>query len=66
MSSKSFAAENLPGLLLLVRDGKLNVKKLIDREVSLEEGAQALMDMDKKSPTGMIMVTRFGETSCRL
>ena len=59
VGSHGFAADDLPTLLGLVQSGKLNVYKLIEKEVSLEEGAKAIMSMDKVSPLGMTMVTDF-------
>mmetsp|Transcript_12728 Transcript_12728/g.26711 ORF Transcript_12728/g.26711 Transcript_12728/m.26711 type:complete len:434 (-) Transcript_12728:91-1392(-) len=50
----------LDAILELVKCGKLEPAKLVDREVTLEEGVQALMDMDKGSPLGMVMITDFG------
>jgi alcohol dehydrogenase len=52
-------ARDMPAILSLVESGKLDPKKLIEREVSLEEGAKALMDMDIGSPIGMVMITQF-------
>ncbi|EJK76074.1 hypothetical protein THAOC_02181 [Thalassiosira oceanica] len=54
-------ARDMPSILELVRTGKLDPKKLIEREVTLEEGAAALMDMDKGSPLGMLLITKFAE-----
>ncbi|KAL7473888.1 hypothetical protein ACHAXS_014382 [Conticribra weissflogii] len=50
----------LDAILELVACGKLEPAKLVEREVTLEEGVQALMDMDKGSPLGMVMITDFG------
>ena len=63
IGSHGFAATDLPDLLELVRSDKLNVENLVEREVSLEEGVQALMDMDQKSPLGLLMITRFDDQS---
>ena len=52
-------ARDMPAILSLVQSGRLDPKKLIEREVTLEEGAQALMDMDHGSPIGMVMITQF-------
>ncbi|KAL7537583.1 hypothetical protein ACHAWF_005824 [Thalassiosira exigua] len=61
VGSHGCAAEDIPAILSLVEDGRLDPKKLIGREVTLEEGARALMDMDRGSPIGMVMVTKFTE-----
>ena len=47
----------LDHILELVKEGKLQPKRLINREVSLEEGIQELMKMDNTSPIGMVMIT---------
>ena len=52
-------ATDMPDILSLVQLGKLDPMKLIEREVTLEEGAKALMDMDHGSPIGMVMITHF-------
>ncbi len=52
-------ARDMPKILSLVESGKLDPKKLIEKEVTLEQGAKALMDMDFGSPTGMLMITQF-------
>lgn len=54
-------ANDMPDILSLVQSGKLDPKKLVEREVTLEEGAQALMDMDHGSPIGMVMITQFAD-----
>lgn len=59
IGSHGFAANDLPSLLKLVQLKKLDVKKLIEREVTLKEGAEALMQMDNGSPLGMTMITKF-------
>lgn len=52
-------ARDMPKILSLVASGKLDPKQLIEREVSLEQGAKALMEMDNGSPIGMVMITQF-------
>lgn len=63
IGSHGFNASDLPHLLHLVDTGKLPVKKLIEKETDLEEGAKVLMNMDKESPIGMTVITRFDESS---
>lgn len=53
-------AKDFPDILDLVAEGKLNPSALVEREVSLAEGCQALQDMDHGSPLGMTVVTSFG------
>ena len=62
VGSHGCAAEDMPDILSLVQSGRLDPKKLIEKEVSLEDGAQALMDMDHGSPVGMVMITKFSDS----
>lgn len=68
VGSHGFNASDLPHLLHLVDTGKLPVRKLVEKETSLVEGAKVLMNMDKESPIGMTVITRFDESAstCRL
>ena len=68
VGSHGFDACDLPLLLHLISEGRLDVKKLIEKETSLEEGVTTLMNMDKTSPLGMVMITKFSTqlTSCKL
>lgn len=63
VGSHGFGAEELPDLLHLVAIKRLQVKKLIEKEVGLKEGVRALMDMDQKSPLGMTVITSFDDSS---
>ena len=63
VGSHGFGAEELPDLLHLVAIKRLQVKKLIEKEVGLKEGVRALMDMDQKSPLGMTVITSFDHSS---
>ncbi|KAL7484873.1 hypothetical protein ACHAW6_010485 [Cyclotella cf. meneghiniana] len=57
----------LDHILELVKTGKLRPKMLVDREVSLEEGVQELMNMNKTSPLGIVMITNFrAGINCKL
>jgi len=56
IGSHGFAADDLPDLLQLVANGKLDPGRLVGQIVSLEEGAQALQDMDNGSPLGMTII----------
>ncbi len=62
VGSHGFAANDLPLLLHLVSNKRLDVSKLIEKEVSLEEGVQTLMNMDTTSPLGMTMITDFSKS----
>ena len=66
VGSHGFAASELPDLLNFVESGKLKVKKLIEKEVSLREGVETLMAMDRYSPLGITVITRFDDTISRL
>ena len=57
VGSHGLAASDFPAVLRLVADAKLQPERLVTREVSLEEGARAIADMDKASPLGMTVVT---------
>lgn len=59
VGSHGFAADDLPELMGLVSSGMLDPAQLVEREVTLDEGAQALMAMDHGSPLGMTMITKF-------
>jgi alcohol dehydrogenase len=59
VGSHGFAASDLPVLLNMVATGKLDPARLIEKEVTLTEGAQAIEDMDHGSPLGITMVTKF-------
>lgn len=59
IGSHGMAASDMPAILALVEEGKLDPTALVERECSLEEGAKAIEDMDKASPLGMTVVTRF-------
>ena len=50
------AASDLPEILHMVAEGRLRPEKLIEREVSLEEGCEAIHAMDQGSPLGITMV----------
>jgi alcohol dehydrogenase len=58
VGSHGFDAQLLPDLLDLIADG-LDPYQLIHSEVTLEQGCQALEDMDRESPLGIVMITQF-------
>ena len=58
IGSHGFAAADLPVLLDMVIN-VIDPAVLIEGEVTLEEGAKAIEDMDHTSPLGIIMVTKF-------
>ncbi|KAL7562411.1 hypothetical protein ACA910_007722 [Epithemia clementina (nom. ined.)] len=60
--SHGFAAQDLPALLDMILSGSLDPCLLVERQVSLLEGARALEDMDRGSPLGVTMITKFRES----
>eukprot|EP00668_Euglena_longa_P001532 GGOE01001814.1.p1 GENE.GGOE01001814.1~~GGOE01001814.1.p1 ORF type:complete len:209 (+),score=19.16 GGOE01001814.1:339-965(+) len=59
IGSHGISASSMPAILDMVSEGRLNPECLIGREVTLEEGAAAIMEMDAASPAGIVMITRF-------
>jgi alcohol dehydrogenase len=66
VGSHGASADTVGELLDLVASGKLDPSRIVDQEVTLEEGVQVLQDMDRSSPLGMTMITRFDTASSRL
>ena len=66
VGSHGFDAEDLPDLLQMVANGKLDPARLVQKEVTLEEGARAIEDMDHGSPLGITVVTKFQAQHCKL
>eukprot|EP00980_Cylindrotheca_fusiformis_P021116 scaffold8114_cov126-Cylindrotheca_fusiformis.AAC.2 len=67
VGSHGFDAKDLPDLLeLIAENAAMDPTVLVESCVSLEEGCEALMEMDKKSPLGMTMITKFGSHQSRL
>ena len=58
-----FSARDLLNILHLIESDILSVNKLVEQEVILEEGARSLMAMDRTSPIGMAIITRFDDSS---
>lgn len=63
VGSHGFSASDLPTLLDLVLNKQFDPLQLVERYLSLQEGAQVLMDMDKISPVGMTVITEFDSLS---
>jgi alcohol dehydrogenase len=59
VGSHGLAASDMAHVVDLVARGKLAPNQLVERHVTLAEGAQALMDMDHGSPLGITMITSF-------
>lgn len=60
IGSHGFDAADLSGILDMVATGQFDPLQLVERCVSLKEGAEVLMSMDRQSPLGMTMITDFG------
>lgn len=56
IGSHGFAANDLPDLLDLVASKQLNPGRLVERVLTLEEGAMALEEMDNGSPLGISVI----------
>lgn len=59
VGSHGMGVADFVDVLELVAQGKLQPQALVEREVSLEEGAQAIMALEQGSPVGITMVTTF-------
>lgn len=59
VGSHGMPAGDFAGLLDLITAGQLHPGELIGAEVSLEDGALALMEMDHGAPDGMTVITTF-------
>lgn len=67
IGSHGFDAKDLPDLLKMVAENSaMDPAVLVECCVSLEEGCEALMEMDRSSPLGMTMITKFGSHHSRL
>lgn len=67
IGSHGFAADDMPDLLRLVEQGQLDPGQLVEREVTLSEGAKAIEEMDHldgNQSIGITMVTKFRDTTC--
>ena len=62
IGSHGFAADALPDLLDRIAQGQLDPGRLVQREVSLREGARILERMDHESPLGITMITQLTES----
>jgi alcohol dehydrogenase len=62
VGSHGFSGDELGELLQLVSSGDLDPAVLVEKEVSLSEGAKAIEAMDKGSPVGITMVTNFHDS----
>jgi len=52
-------ANDMQTILNLVSAGLLQPSKLVEKEVSLQEGVQILQNMSTTSPVGVVMITKF-------
>jgi alcohol dehydrogenase len=56
LGSHGMAAKDYPEMLALVASGALNPSLLVKREISLEEGATALAELDKQAIGGITII----------
>jgi alcohol dehydrogenase len=56
LGSHGMAAKDYPEMLALVASGALNPSQLVKREISLEEGAVALAELDKQASGGITII----------
>ena len=56
LGSHGMAAKDYPEMLALVANGKLNPSQLVKREISIEEGAVALAELDKQAVGGITII----------
>ena len=61
IGSHGFDTHALRGLLEMVASKQLDPAVLVQRHVTLEQGCQALQDMEHTSPLGIVMITKFSE-----
>ena len=57
--SRGMSPKNYPAIFNMIRSGVVAPKSLIDRELSLEEGAELLTRMDQFPGTGVAVITSF-------
>ena len=57
--SRVMSPKNYPTIFNMIRSGVVAPETLIDRELSLEEGADLLARMDRFPGTGVAMITSF-------
>ena len=57
--SRGMSPKNYPAIFNMIRSGVVEPKTLIDRELSLEEGADLLTRMDQFPGTGVAVITSF-------
>ena len=56
---RGMSPENYPSIFNMIRSDVLAPKTLIDRELSLKEGANLLTRMDQFPGTGVAVITSF-------
>jgi alcohol dehydrogenase len=56
LGSHGMAAKDYPEMLALVASGTLNPSQLVKREISIEEGAVALAELDKQAVGGITII----------
>lgn len=66
VGSHGASAETISELLKLVAGKKFDPSRIVEKEVSLQDGVQVLQHMDQASPLGMTMITSFPGPTSRL
>lgn len=66
VGSHGASAETVKQVLQLVAEKKLDPSLIVERQVTLEEGVRVLQEMDRTSPLGITMITKFVEDKSRL
>jgi alcohol dehydrogenase len=59
LGSHGMQAYKYPDMLEMIKSGKLNPKKLIERTISLEESVTALSEMDSFENKGILIINSF-------
>lgn len=59
LGSHGMQAHQYPPMMAMIRAGKLQPQKLIDRTISLEQSVSILPKMDKYESTGVMVINQF-------
>jgi alcohol dehydrogenase len=59
LGSHGMQAHRYPQMLEMISSGRLHPEKLVGRTISLDQAAEALVQMDSFSETGVAVVDEF-------
>jgi alcohol dehydrogenase len=59
IGSHGASSDTVKAVMDLVAERRLDPSLIVERLVSLEEGARVLQEMDRTSPLGITMITKF-------